>query len=289
MDDPRIYNRALSADEIKRLYNLGGTVKLNKSQSTGSLSQGLVGWWTFDGNDMAGNYAVDKSGTGNRGTLTGSNGLPTRTIGKLGQGMNFDGVDDFVNAGTGSNINDLTQMTVSAWIYPRTFGGNDRGMIFSKITGGGAGWKFSVENSAELNSLSFYHTYDVNYLNSHAVSNSGITLNQWQHVAVTWDGGPNRSNVHYYINGVPIATSFSSGSDGSTVLGQDASASLGVGENGNGADWFNGLIDDARIYNRVLSNDEIKRLYQIGGTAKINTAIPGPTKGLVGYWTFDGP
>jgi hypothetical protein len=65
LDDVRIYNRALSADEIKRLYNLGGTVKLNTSQNlnnNNSLQNGLVGWWTFDGKDMSVNRAFDKHG-----------------------------------------------------------------------------------------------------------------------------------------------------------------------------------------------------------------------------------
>jgi hypothetical protein len=55
-----------------------------------------------------------------------------------------------------------------------------------------------------------------------------------------------------------------------------------VAEN-NFEERCNGTIDDVRIYNRALSADEIERLYKIGGTAKINTAIPGPTKGLVGW------
>ena len=85
IDDVRIYNRALSADEIKRLYNLGGTVKLNSSTvSNNSLQNGLVGWWTFDGKDVSGVQAYDRSGTGNRGTLTSG---PARTIGKIGQGL----------------------------------------------------------------------------------------------------------------------------------------------------------------------------------------------------------
>src|SRR5919106_1852008 len=52
------------------------------------LAQGLVGWWTFDGNHMAGVHAYDASGNGNRGTLT--NG-PRLAEGKLGQAMEFDG------------------------------------------------------------------------------------------------------------------------------------------------------------------------------------------------------
>jgi len=53
------------------------------------------------------------------------------------------------------------------------------------------------------------------------------------------------------------------------------------------SDFLDGLIDDVRIYNRALSPDEIKRLYQSGATTHINISLPGPTKGLAGWWTFD--
>src|SRR5882724_6472793 len=92
---------------------------LNKPSALG-LNNGLVGWWTFDGKDMAGNYAFDKSGNGNRGTLTGTNGLPVRTLGKIGQGLNFDGVDDYVNAGDINALDGASQFTVSAWVYQRS-------------------------------------------------------------------------------------------------------------------------------------------------------------------------
>jgi hypothetical protein len=57
------------------------------------LHQGLVGFWNFDGPSVSGVHAYDMSGNGNRGTLTG----PTRTIGKLGQALQFDGVNDYVD------------------------------------------------------------------------------------------------------------------------------------------------------------------------------------------------
>src|SRR5882724_7272210 len=92
---------------------------LNKPSALG-LNNGLVGWWTFDGKDMAGNYAFDKSGNGNRGTLTGTNGLPVRTVGKIGQGLSFDGVDDNVNVGDIDALDGASQFTISAWVYQRS-------------------------------------------------------------------------------------------------------------------------------------------------------------------------
>src|SRR3989344_9627788 len=58
------------------------------------LNSGLVGFWSFDGKDMATTIAFDRSGNNNNGTLT--NG-PKPAIGKVGQGMDFDGSNDFIN------------------------------------------------------------------------------------------------------------------------------------------------------------------------------------------------
>jgi hypothetical protein len=96
LDDIRIYNRALSADEVKCLYKIGATAKLGLAAANDSLAKGLVGWWNFDGNTISGTRVFDASGTGNYGTMT--NG-PTLVNGKLGQAMQFYGVNDYVDFG----------------------------------------------------------------------------------------------------------------------------------------------------------------------------------------------
>ena len=76
-----------------------GTI-INRPLAIG-LNQGLVGHWTFDQKDMkSNNLAYDVSGQGNTGTLT--NG-PVRAIGRIGQALNFDGVDDRVGVGSGAS------------------------------------------------------------------------------------------------------------------------------------------------------------------------------------------
>jgi len=77
---------------------MGATTKINVSR-TDTLTNGLVGSWTFDGPDMAVDTAFDRSGNANNGTLTGG---PVRTEGKIGQALNFDGVDDYVDLGEGA-------------------------------------------------------------------------------------------------------------------------------------------------------------------------------------------
>ncbi len=76
-----------------------------------SLTNGLVGYWTFDGTDINGTTALDKSGQGNNGTITGA----TPAMGKLGQGLKFDGVDDYVWVSNTGVFNASLPYTMSLW------------------------------------------------------------------------------------------------------------------------------------------------------------------------------
>jgi hypothetical protein len=76
--------------------------------STLGVNNGLVGWWTFDGKDISGVQAYDRSGNGNRGILTSG---PVRGIGKIGQGLNFDGVNDYIT----TDLNIDNDMPPTIW------------------------------------------------------------------------------------------------------------------------------------------------------------------------------
>src|SRR3989344_8677118 len=77
------------------------------------LTDGLVGYWSFNGADIAADTAYDRSGNANNGTLT--NG-PVRTEGKIGQALSFDGVDDGVQVIDSSSLGGMPTLTVSLWL-----------------------------------------------------------------------------------------------------------------------------------------------------------------------------
>ena len=246
------------------------------------LTNGLVGSWTFDGPDMAVDTAFDRSGQGNNGTLT--NG-PTRTEGKIGQALNFDGSDDDVNVGSGSSLDDLGPMTITAWIYPKSQGEGNLGRIVSKDNNvNNAGfWSFNLNGTT----LVFAKDFSTTIL-ARKTSNNSYVLNTWQYVVVTWDGSEIATNVHIYVNGVE--TSYQTTTNGVDTKNSDASQNVYIGTTGSHTLTFNGLIYEVCVYNRALSTDEIKRLYKIGATTKINVPRKDTLKeGLMGYWTFDGP
>jgi len=258
IDEVRIYNRALSADEIKRLYNMGATTKFNVSKKQdAALNNGLVGLWTFDAPDMAGVTAYDRSGQGNTGTLT--NG-PTKTIGKIGQALNFDGVDDVVDAGSGSSLNmGGSAWTVSAWIKTT----DTNGAIVCKDQYGTGGCKLGNADYYVLGVTSGIAQFEWNGGDSASKATANGTSNvadgTWHHiVGIRPNNGDKTAEI--YVDGIRQAQATHSGQ----WTGADTTQSLRIGQSYANTEALNGLIDEVRVYNRALSAEEIKRLYNLG-------------------------
>jgi len=280
IDEVRVYNRALSVDEIKRLYKMGATNKINVPRKD-TLKEGLVGSWTFDGPDMAATTAFDKSGQNNNGTLT--NG-PVRTEGKISQALSFDGVDDVVQ--TGTVIGPQSAYSASVWMKPSTVAGAV--LIIGMWTTGGNSYTQFYRSGTSI--CARINQTDSIYIGRCAAS--AVTAGEWKQAMMTWSGGTTNAAVKIFINGVQVDNS----DDGAGVFTAPGAGAVprNIGAQGGGvtaySNFFNGLIDDVRIYNRALSVDEIKRLYKMGATNKINVPRKDTLKeGLVGSWTFDGP
>ncbi|MBI4159560.1 LamG domain-containing protein, partial [Candidatus Wolfebacteria bacterium] len=217
---------------------------------------GLVGYWSM--NEGTGSYAGDSSGNKNTGTLV--NG-PTWVDGKRGKALNFDGVDDYVDAGSNS-ITGTSPFTLSAWFNARTH--TDYGVAVSigteNANGQAAyiGWVTTAQIGTN-NSLGG-GWWGTNY-------GSGITSSGWHHVVMTFAGGSGGATKIYVDNVEKVSTAFT--------------PNLGTQKIQFGLRTvyeFNGLIDEVRIYNRVLSATEIQALYKsgaatVGKTTKIHKDI----------------
>ena len=236
-----------------------------------SLSSGLVGYWNFD--EGSGTTAADASGFGNTSTLT--NG-PKQVIGQVGQGLSFDGIDDMVNAGSASSLDDLDLtggLSISVWIRPNTLGENSAGRIVTKDNNTATGhWRFQVETN---NRLLFAKQHSGTLLRRESTNNS-IALNTWQHVAVTWGGTSSASGVRFFVNG--IETGYAVSNDGTLIKNSDNALPVRIGSQENTNNSFDGSMDEVRIYNRVLSSSEIKELSAAGsgGTKPISCVSCAP-------------
>ncbi len=252
IDDVRIYNRALSAKEIKRLYKLGEGTKINTSPTT-IVDDGLVGYWTFDGQNMFGNSAYDLSPTHATGTLTNM-ASSSRVMGKHGQALRFDGVNDFINAGSSESLDNLTQKTVSVWVQPT---GIDliSSYIIQKATDP-FGW-----------SLTLLSSYNVQFNARWSVTASWYTLsripsNQWTHIVVTYDNTSTSNDPIFYVNGMATSSIEQTAPTGTHV--NESAYDVRLGGSDNSFRQYIGTLDDVRIYNRILSADEIQKLYKAG-------------------------
>jgi len=248
IDEVRIYNRALSATEVASLYQSSGRkTTINSSQNT-QLTTGLVGLWSFNGPDISGSLALDRSGQGNNGTIIDA--IPT--IGKVGQALSFNAVSkDWVRIG---NILPTSAYTKTAWVYANTTGGGTN--IVSGFNGSccATGTAFWV-NGADF--LAAGHDGSYSQVQENA---SNFPLNSWQFVGVAYDSNINGGTLTLYRNGSQVgsATSISPPTGGYVTIGM-------FGDIG-GSEYnpWDGKIDEVRVYNRALSAAEVKRLYNMG-------------------------
>jgi hypothetical protein len=251
MDDVRIYNRALSAEEAKRLYELGATTKIATTiTSNPTLETGLVGHWSFDGPDLLQN-AADRSGQGNTGYLTNITATTTAP-GRLGQALSFNSSDDeYVDIANSPELQlDTSDFTIGMWIYSEgVVDENHEDLYTQGADGTGTGEFAFFINSDET--LRFIREGSV-ILSSGKVVADGT----WHFITAVREG----DRLTLYDNAVSEATNATYFSGIS--LNDTAGSAIARGH--GGLRFFAGTIDDVRVYNRALSPQEIKRLYELG-------------------------
>jgi len=167
-----------------------------------------------------------------------------------------------------TTLRNITTKTLSAWILPFGWGEGNYGRIISKsYTTFSEGWLLFLANGGGPNgtqTLAFSQFRSIIDCDVRG-ANYAITLNEWQHVAVTYQS----SGTVLYVNGQAIGTvNYNAGSGGES---DDTDSWLLVGQQ----DWsydreFDGLIEDVRIWNRVLSASEISALWKARGGDSIH-------------------
>ncbi len=202
----------------------------------------IKGYWKFDYG--VGILAHDASQYKNHGVITGA----LWVAGKNGYALNFDGADDVVAVPDSSSLDLTSAFTFITWIYPHGLGENNNGRILHKATGysGSDGYMFYLNDNNSLVTKIMSSIY--------TSGNNAFSPNNWTHVAVTWTG----TTLQYYINGVPFGASQSA----NPTLTANTQP-LYIGNNDTGVRAYDGIIDELKIFNRVLSAAEILEEYQI--------------------------
>jgi len=209
----------------------------------------------FDVNDSAGTGKTkDYSMYGNNGTLGAGTTAPTwnATGGWNGTGAyEFDGSDDYISLGTSTTITDLGNATVALWVKVNKFDPSGSYRILG--IGSGATNRFAIIPSGSGgNHFGFYN--DIDDSNDGKFEPAGRNTGEWYHVAVTFGSG----GIKLYVNGVEENSSSSM----KKFVDIDGTPEIRLGKYSyTDAGFFNGTIDDVRIFNRTLSANQILALY----------------------------
>ncbi len=222
------------------------------SLSQVNLEQGLVAYYPFNGNPN------DVSGNGNHGTLMHGVQLTTDRFGNPNSAYLFDGLDDYISVANSSSLNPANGLSIAVYFNPAKSG--TQSLVGKIALTGGVATQYQVafDYDPEPGVL-----FGVNPLSNGcagvptnaAYTNTGrsFPLNQWYCVVGTFDNGV----MKIYLNGVLIETV----NAGFTMLNQCANATLQIGKWWNDdSQQFQGKIDDIRIYNRALNQDEVNAL-----------------------------
>lgn len=213
--------------------------------ASGALTDGLGAYFPFSGN------ANDQSGNGNDGVVNGAV-LTFDRFGQANSAYSFDGIDDNIQVSASSSLDIQNAITLSAWVYHLSSLSPQHIVNHSDVQTGYrlASWTANPQgNSLEL--------YDDKQL-QHAVDDGELpTVGMWTHIAGTWDG----SVMRIYRNGLLANSALFSGTIGS------ASNDLFIGDlvlPGYPVQGpFHGYIDEVRVYNRALTDDEVYQLATI--------------------------
>lgn len=231
IDEVKLYNHTLTQTEINDLYNRGS----------------LVGHWKLDGD------ATDSSYQGNDGTVTGAT---SNSNGRINGAYDFDGSGDNINMGDVLDL-DTNNISISAWVKTNTT--NKYMAVVSKKNSGGisSGYHFFLD-TAEV--LRFQIGNGTNSTVIYTNDTDLIQDGEWHHIVTVVDRG-DASNWEIYVDGSIVDTTKptllfaeSIGNPRDFIIGDADAGSY---------DW-NGEIDDVRVYNKVLTSDEISDLYSDG-------------------------
>jgi len=235
----------------KRLMLFGVVVCLLAFVTNASAD--LVAHWPFD--DGAGATAADISGNGHDGTIVGAAWASPGWDG-TGSALDFDGIDDLIELGKFDVIG--SGITLAAWINAEGFGITDARIISKANEWGGNDhwWMFGTFGNGS--SLRFRLKTDESATTATLISDPVLELGTWTHVAATWDG----STMRIYSNAVEIASMAKGGS----AVAVDPAISVAIGSQPSDAfatlpshvvKFFDGRIDDVRIYSHALSAEEL--------------------------------
>lgn len=219
-------------------------------------------WWIM--NESAGSELFDISGNFNHGTFVNM-GAANWVTGRRGKALSFNGSNEYVSIDDtpALDFDRLDAFSVSAWLYPQGNAANAAWVIKQQalVSLDYRGWYIVGEVGTGGFKLIFVHRNNNQPANVIDVRSNNVIvpLNKWTQIIATYDGSSSASGVVLYVDGIEV-TLITVISDNLTATTKN-SEPVTIGARSDEKLPFNGIMDDVRIFNRVLSKDDVRQLY----------------------------
>ena len=226
----------------------------------------LIGWWKFD--EGYGTIALDNSGYGNHGTFVGN---PQWVTGYDGYALEFDGSGDFLDCGANPSLRISDAVSITAWIKVGNVGIDHK--IGGNQDGSNGGYKMSIFSNNRVE-FEIRSSSNSTTLNRNVSGGTELIENVWYHVAGIYS--QEDGYIRTYVNGNldrQLATTEELGASSGTFY-------IGCEPFDTGSNNFNGVLDDFRLYNKALTQDEIMETMR--GNPLL-AGIPNPANGSTPY------
>lgn len=232
------YYLSMKAYNISRTLESGFSNEINSNGIVTGFptNAGLVAAYGFE--EKQGNKIIDSSGYRNNGKIKQAK----RVKGRFGKALQFDGINDWVTINDSAGLDFSNAFTLEAWIKAKTV---RRGSIIFKEKADGSVYDLYAFKDINLPGSSFNDGTGYSLINGI----NQVPIKGWVHLAATFDG----LSQNLFINGVEV-----NASPAQKATIQPSNEVLRFGGNSIWGDYFRGVIDEVRIYNRALTGGEIQ-------------------------------
>jgi parallel beta-helix repeat protein len=252
IDEVKMFDYGLSTSKVFDEYSAFTTV-FSADMDEGSRTVVSDSSIYENNGTMYGNTSIINEGESDEYEIAAGINGASWVEGISGRGLKFDGVDDYVDFGTPSVLNQTSTdsvRSISAWIKPED-DGSYRTIVARNI------WRYSLfVSGGKLNGYIKGST-----TNAHSKSDESLTVGEWQHVVMTFDrSATGDSKVHLYVNGEEVTYNTQIAMVGTPV--SSSTYKFTIGSDQGNQYFFDGVIDEVKMFDEALSADQVDALYQ---------------------------
>jgi hypothetical protein len=248
IDEVGVWSKALSAPEVKNLYNCrqGNTYPFTTPQQSG-LTCGIIAYWKMDNSSISDSL----------GLYPGTNNGTTSSGGVINAGRNFAGAGQYITVSDNSKLTPNNgALSVSFWARLAATTNDVTISKFDSSSSSNQSWEVQYKGSNNTIVVTINATSGTPA--TWTFNNAGLTNIYWHHIAFTWDG----ASVSLYKDGTVRTAPKSGGTPSGSVF--DNTAPLIIGDRPNSTAPSTGAIDEVGMWDKVLSAAEITQLFNCG-------------------------